>query len=70
VKSENFTLVAIAAEMFSCRPSALVALRDPLLALDFDLAAAAHLLALRRPADPASGDRPGEAPANIRHLHW
>ncbi|MBI1941540.1 MAG: hypothetical protein HYS33_08555 [Acidobacteria bacterium] len=50
VRSENFALVAIAAEKFGCRPSNLVGLRDAVLALDFDLAAAARLLEMERAA--------------------
>ena len=44
MRSENFLLVAAAAEKFACRPSRMVGLEDPLLALDFDLAAAARLM--------------------------
>lgn len=38
------------AERFGCRPSCLVGLNDPVLALDFDLAAAAKLLGAERAA--------------------
>jgi hypothetical protein len=48
VRSENFLLVAITAERFASRPSRLVGLDDPVLALDFDLAAAARLLERER----------------------
>ena len=48
MRSENFLLVAITAERFAYRPSWLVGLRDPVLALDFDLAAAARLLERER----------------------
>ena len=37
-------LLAIAAEKFGCRPSEMIRLRDPVVALDLDLAAAARLL--------------------------
>ncbi len=57
MRSENFLLVAITAERFACRPSSLVGLRDPVLALDFDLAAAARLLERDR---AVWGDRVGE----------
>ena len=73
MKSENFTLLALAAQKFACRPSSLVLLSDPVLALDFDLAAAARLLELERAAlaegapelaDAAPPGKPG------RHLRW
>jgi hypothetical protein len=50
VRSENFLLVSVAAERFGVRPSQLVGLRDAVLALDFDLAAAARLLEAERAA--------------------
>jgi len=43
----------MAAEKFGCRPSQMVCLRDQVLALDFDLAAAARLLELERAAADA-----------------
>lgn len=48
MKSENFLLLAITAQRFGCRPSSLVVIRDPVLALDFDLAATARLLITER----------------------
>jgi len=70
VKSENFLLVAIAAQKFGCRPSSLVMLHDPVLALDFDLAATARLLAVERGAI-AGGDAQGdEAPTMQKEIHW
>ena len=53
VQSDDFLFLAVAAQKFGCRPSELAGLRDPVLALDFDLAAAARLLA----ADRAAVDR-------------
>ena len=50
MRSENFLLVAAAAEKFACRPSRMVELDDPVLALDFDLAAAARLIERERAA--------------------
>ena len=50
MQSENFLLVAVAAEKFACRPSRMVGLEDPVLALDFDLAAAARLIDRERAA--------------------
>lgn len=50
MRSENFLLVAAAAEKFACRPSRMVGLEDPVLALDFDLAAAARLMERERAA--------------------
>ena len=46
-------LLAMAAEKFGCRPSQMVGLRDPVLALDFDLAAAARLMDSERAAAQA-----------------
>jgi len=40
----------MAAEKFGCRPSRMVGLCDSVLALDFDLAAAARLLEVERAA--------------------
>ncbi len=56
-------LLAIAGEKFGCRPSELILLRDRVVALDFDLAAAARLLERERRAaeewrgDEISGER-------------
>src|SRR5579863_1063765 len=50
VRSENFKLIALAAHKFGCRPSDLVVIQDPVLALDFDLAATVRLLAIERRA--------------------
>jgi hypothetical protein len=61
VQSEHFLLVALAAEKFACRPSQMVGLEDSVLALDFDLAAAARLIERERAAlaeirrDPEEG---------------
>ncbi|HEV2248716.1 MAG TPA: hypothetical protein VGW37_18895 [Terriglobia bacterium] len=65
-------LVAMAAEKFGCRPSRLVGLNDPVLALDFDLAAAAKLLDAERAAANALTEGPGEAGASQRakSLQW
>jgi hypothetical protein len=48
VRGENFLLLSLAAARFGARPSEMVGLRDSVLALDFDLAAAARLLACER----------------------
>lgn len=61
MRSENFLLVAAAAEKFACRPSRLVGLEDPVLALDFDLAAAARLMERERAALAQNRDERGEA---------
>lgn len=50
MQSENFLLLSLAAKTFACRPSAMAGLDDPVLALDFDLASAARLLARERAA--------------------
>jgi hypothetical protein len=50
IRSENFTFLAVTASKFGCRPSALALVRDPVLALEFDLAAAARLIAVERAA--------------------
>jgi hypothetical protein len=55
VQSDNFLLIAMAAAKFGSRPSELVGLLDPVLALDFDLAAAARLLVEERAAATISG---------------
>jgi hypothetical protein len=64
-------LLALAAEKFGCRPSRMVELQDPVLALDFDLAAAARLLAAERAAANAvTGDfdeaSAGQQAKNVR----
>ncbi|MBI4166076.1 MAG: hypothetical protein HY508_10135 [Acidobacteria bacterium] len=72
--SENFLLVALAAEKFACRPSQMVGLEDSVLALDFDLAAAARLIERERAAlseirsGPAEGDR--EVGRQTREERW
>lgn len=64
MKSDNFMLLAIAAQKFGSRPSAMALIRDPVLALDFDLAAAARLLLAEREAPS-----PDAAPATSE-LYW
>ena len=72
MRSENFLLLSSAAKTFGCRPSAMAGLDDPVLALDFDLAATARLLARERAAltearwqageiEPSAGSRTREA---------
>jgi hypothetical protein len=70
VRSDNFTLLALAAQKFGSRPSELAGLRDPVLALDFDLAAAARLLETERAAieDAASGG--DDIAGRDRDLDW
>jgi len=65
-------LLAMAAEKFGCRPSRMVGLSDPVLALDFDLAAAARLLSAERAAANALTEDFDEASAGQRskNLHW
>ncbi len=65
-------LVAVAAEKFGCRPSRLVGLNDPVLALDFDLAAAAKLLEAERAAANALTEHHEEAGAGrqAKNVHW
>jgi hypothetical protein len=65
-------LLAMAAEKFGCRPSRMVGLGDPVLALDFDLAAAARLLKNERAAANALAEGLEEAPRGQRakNLHW
>jgi hypothetical protein len=76
VRSENFALVAITAQKFGCRPSDLVGLHDAVLALDFDLAAAARLLEMERAARQEANadfeDAPssGGAPRPPRGVDW
>ena len=60
MQSENFLLVAAAAEKFACRPSRMVGLEDPVLALDFDLAAAARLIERERAALTEVRGEPGD----------
>lgn len=60
------------AEKFGCRPSQMIGLRDPVLALDFDLAAAARLLDTQRAAaatmtEGFDGNAPGQ---KSRSVHW
>ena len=65
-------MLAIAAEKFGCRPSTLVELRDPVLALDFDLAAAARLLRYS-PSAPDESEAAGDSiaePRAPRTLYW
>jgi len=65
-------LLAMAAEKFGCRPSRLVGLNDPVLALDFDLAAAARLLGAERAAANALTEGLEEAPQSLRakNVRW
>jgi hypothetical protein len=65
-------LLAMAAEKFGCRPSRMVGLSDPVLALDFDLAAAARLLGAERAAAIAVTEGYEEAPAGrgTKNVHW
>jgi hypothetical protein len=73
VQSENFLLVSVAAAKFGARPSQLVGLRDPVLALDFDLAAAARLLAAERAAHTEAEIGLGESgapPSRAREMNW
>lgn len=66
-------LLAIAAEKFGCRPSHMVGLLDPVLALDFDLAAAAKLLNAERAAANAVAEGTEAAlPAGqrMRNVRW
>jgi hypothetical protein len=68
VRSDEFLLVAVAAEKFGCRPSQMVKLSDPVLALDFDLAAAARLLEARRAATEPEDE--SLAGANVNRIRW
>lgn len=66
-------LLAIAAQKFGCRPSRMVGLRDPVLALDFDLAAAAKLLEAERAAAIAVTGGIEESPVAgqpTRNVRW
>ena len=63
----------MAAEKFGCRPSRMVGLDDPVVALDFDLAAAARLLQVERAAAKAVTEGfEGEAFSGQRakHVNW
>ena len=72
MRGENFLLLSLAAAKFGARPSALVGLGDPVLALDFDLAATARLLAAERAASTHLAANPeGEpSPPRRREEHW
>jgi hypothetical protein len=72
VRGENFLFLSIAAARFGARPSEMVGLRDSVLALDFDLAAAARLLAAERGAIADSAAKPeSDAPSpQLREEHW
>jgi len=66
-------LLAIAAHKFGCRPSQMAGLRDPVLALDFDLAAAAKLLQAERAAASALMEDRAEEPferRQARNVCW
>jgi hypothetical protein len=63
-------LLAIAAQKFGSRPSDLVGLRDPVLALDFDLAAAARLLETERGALEAAASGAEDPRGRARDLRW
>jgi hypothetical protein len=63
----------MAAQKFGTRPSQLVGLHDPVLALDFDLAAAARLLAAERAAASEaeiSLAESGPPPSRVREVKW
>jgi len=72
VRGESFLLLAMAAQKFGARPSELVGLGDPVLALDFDLAAAARLLAAQRAAETDLAANPGgeTLPPRLREERW
>ena len=73
MQSENFLLISVAAARFAARPSQLVGLHDPVLALDFDLAAAARLLEAERVAGTEAEStlgRPASLPMGSRDIHW
>lgn len=73
MRSENFLLVSLAAEKFGARPSTLIGLCDPVLALDFDLAAAARLLeAARSACAEAESGLDGASPpgGRMRQVNW
>ena len=64
MRSDDFLLLAMAAQRFGCRPSAMAVIRDPVLALDFDLAGAARLMIFERGA-PANNEA-----AAASELYW
>ena len=64
VRSDNLLLLAMAGQRFGCRPSKMVAIRDPATALDFDLAAAARLIIAERGAVSEPEVRPSS------DLYW
>ena len=73
MQGENFLLMALAAAKFGARPSQLVGLRDPVLALDFDLAAAARLLEAERFAGTEAASSlgaPDATPVRSRDIYW
>lgn len=72
MKSDNFLLLALAAQKFGCRPSSMAVIRDPVLALDFDLAATARLLETERRAlqECASEKGADGSPARPGDLDW
>lgn len=73
MRTENFLLVSMTAQKFGTRPSQLVGLHDPVLALDFDLAAAARLLAAERAAASeaeSSLAESGSPPRRICEVKW
>ena len=73
MQSENFLLISVAAARFGARPSQLVGLQDPVLALDFDLAAAARLLAAERTASGEGDFNLGDstpARGRTREVDW
>jgi hypothetical protein len=65
-------LLAVTANKFSCRPSELAMVRDPVLALEFDLAAAARLIILERTAveEGAHGAKDKPALRRIPEFRW
>jgi hypothetical protein len=69
VRSENFLLVSAAAQRFGHRPSQLVGLDDPVLALEFDLAAAARLVRAEREALAAAEVEASEQ-AKTSEMQW
>jgi hypothetical protein len=72
VRGESFLLLAMSAARFGARPSKMVGLRDPVLALDFDLAATARLLAAERGtiANPAASPESEVPSARLREEYW
>lgn len=63
-------LLAVTAQKFGCRPSDMVRLRDPLLALEFDLAAAARLLAAERSEAGSLVHGTEDGPQRAREIRW